>query len=107
MSLLDTFKRNNKEEDPAKASQDPAVSLPKSDTTKTGADFDEDQIPAIVDQIFSQAIRMKASDIHFKPEEDHLLVYFRIDGALHLHQNFCKIYHHPIIARIKIISGLK
>lgn len=73
----------------------------------TAQTFDEDKIPGLVDEIFTQAIMHKASDIHFKPLEEKLMVYFRIDGQLLKHKEFEKVYHHPIIARIKIISGLK
>ncbi|MFH0821073.1 MAG: GspE/PulE family protein [Candidatus Peregrinibacteria bacterium] len=70
-------------------------------------DFDEDSIPGLVDEIFSSALAKHASDVHFKPKEELLEVYFRIDGAMIQHKTFGKIYHHPIVARIKIIAGLK
>jgi len=69
--------------------------------------FDENRIPEIVEQIFTEAIKKHASDIHFKPIEEKLMVYFRVDGQMALHKEFEKIFHHPIVARIKIISGLK
>ena len=67
----------------------------------------ENQIPGIVDEIFSAAISQHASDIHFKPLEKKVMVYLRVDGQMILHKEFEKAYHHPIVARIKIISGLK
>lgn len=73
----------------------------------TADSFDEDMIPGLVDEIFTGAIKKHASDVHFKPLEDKLMVYYRIDGEMFLHKDFEKIFHHPIIARIKIISGLK
>jgi len=69
--------------------------------------FDEDRIPGLVDEIFTEAIKKHASDIHFKPLEDKFMVYFRVDGQMILYKEFDKIFHHPIVARIKIISGLK
>ncbi|PIZ72025.1 hypothetical protein COY07_03855 [Candidatus Peregrinibacteria bacterium CG_4_10_14_0_2_um_filter_43_11] len=69
--------------------------------------FDEDAIPGLVDEIFTTALEQRASDVHFKPKEEEFEVYFRVDGAMIHHKTFEKIYHHPIIARIKIISGLK
>lgn len=69
--------------------------------------FDEDRIPELVDEIFATAIKKKASDIHFKPAADQLRVYLRIDGQIIPHKDFDKRFHHPIVARIKIISGLK
>jgi type IV pilus assembly protein PilB len=69
--------------------------------------FEEDKVPEVVDEIFTEAIQRHASDIHFKPLEDKLSVYFRIDGQMIPYKEFDKLYHHPIVARIKIISGLK
>lgn len=88
MALLDTLKK-------------------ESEVTATAEGFDEDKIPGLVDGIFSEAIKKHASDIHFKPLEDKLMVYFRIDGQMIFYKEFEKIFHHPIVARIKIISGLK
>jgi type IV pilus assembly protein PilB len=69
--------------------------------------FDEDLLPSLVSGIFAEAIKKHASDIHFKPLEDKLMIYFRIDGQMILHKELGKIFHHPIVAHIKIISGLK
>ncbi len=77
------------------------------DLSITTEGFDEDKIPGLVDGIFTEALSKRASDIHFKPLDDKFVVYFRIDGQMLLHQEFEKIFHHPIIARIKITSGLK
>lgn len=93
MSLLETLQKKA----PATTAEAEASAL----------NFDEDAIPGVVDEIFSSALQKHASDIHFKPREDHFEVYFRIDGAMLCHKTFDKMYHHPIVARIKIISGLK
>ena len=69
--------------------------------------FDEDAIPSVVDDIFNTALKKHASDVHFKPTENKLEVYLRVDGGMVEYKVFDKIYHHPIVARIKIISGLK
>ncbi len=36
-----------------------------------------------VQQILEQALRQRASDIHFEPEENHLRIRLRVDGVLH------------------------
>ena len=125
MSLLDTLKKEsdqvlekkpdkpaNKEEDKSKKQEQP-VNTDKSvekevkkEIPVTG-DFDEDAIPSIVDEIFKNAVEQHASDVHFKPKEEAFEVYFRVDGNIIEYKIFEKIYHHPIIARIKILSGLK
>jgi type II secretory ATPase GspE/PulE/Tfp pilus assembly ATPase PilB-like protein len=38
--------------------------------------------PEIVDQIFEDALLLKASDIHFEPQLTETIVRFRIDGVL-------------------------
>lgn len=87
------------------AKENPVTSAPTEGVV--GDVFDEDKIPAIVDEIFTEALKKHASDIHFKPLEEQLGVYFRIDGVMIRHKEFGKVFHHPIVARIKIISGLK
>lgn len=79
----------------------------QSAPTEKNIELDEDAIPGIVDNIFTEALNKHASDIHFKPIESQLTVYFRIDGQMILYKSFEKSLHHPIVARIKIISGLK
>ncbi len=69
--------------------------------------FDEESIPTILSEIFSEAIKQHASDIHFKPTEKQFMVYFRIDGTMIEYKIFDKIFHNPIIARIKILSSLR
>ena len=54
----------------------------ESEAKMTAEGFDEDKIPGLVDGIFSEAIKKHASDIHFKPLEDKLMVYLRIDGQM-------------------------
>ena len=63
-------------------------------------------IVKMVNIIFQKAIASRASDIHIEPQEDNVLVRYRIDGQL------VEIMRHDIkimpsmSARIKIISGL-
>ncbi|MEK7481946.1 MAG: GspE/PulE family protein, partial [Patescibacteria group bacterium] len=62
---------------------------------------------AIIDNLLFYAMSLRASDIHIEIFEDGILVRFRIDGVL---QEVMKIpgeVHPSIIARIKLLSGLK
>jgi general secretion pathway protein E len=60
----------------------------------------------LINGIISQAIKERASDIHFEPYEDRLIVRFRIDGLLkEILKQDSKISS-VLISRIKIISGL-
>tara|TARA_Y100001936_G_scaffold252589_1_gene312911 strand:+ start:2680 stop:4176 length:1497 start_codon:yes stop_codon:yes gene_type:complete len=60
----------------------------------------------LINGIISQAIKNRASDIHFEPYEDHIVVRYRIDGILkEVLKQDSKIAS-VLISRIKIISGL-
>lgn len=62
----------------------------------------------LVDQILREAVRRKASDIHFERSRDSLSVRYRVDGVLgdaHLPAEI--LYLAPaIVSRIKIMSGM-
>ncbi|HEX7042239.1 MAG TPA: GspE/PulE family protein [Patescibacteria group bacterium] len=64
-------------------------------------------VSKIVDMLITYAYQDKASDIHIEPEEQELLVRFRIDGILHdvLHLN--KALADRVITRIKVLSRLR
>ncbi len=76
------------------------------DIISADASGDEAPIIRLVNLIFSQAIKEKASDIHIEPEEDLLRVRFRIDGVLR--EAFVQPKHlqFAIASRIKIMSEL-
>ncbi len=64
-------------------------------------------IIAIIDSFFSYAASLRASDIHIEIFEDGILVRFRIDGILHEIMRIPKEVHPLIVARLKILAGLK
>ncbi|MCD6362387.1 MAG: type II secretion system ATPase GspE [Synergistetes bacterium] len=68
----------------------------------------EDSAPIIklVNSIIYQAIRERASDIHFEPYERELRIRYRIDGILYDRLNLPKKLHPPVISRIKVMSRL-
>lgn len=57
--------------------------------------------------ILRHAIEGNASDIHIEPGKEKLNVRFRLDGILHPSLFLPLNVHPPIIARIKILAGLK
>jgi type IV pilus assembly protein PilB len=67
-----------------------------------------EQTPIIkfVNLVLSQAIRDKASDIHFEPFEHEFKIRYRIDGALYEMAPPPKQLALPIISRIKVLSSL-
>lgn len=65
----------------------------------------EQSIVNIVNQIFDDAIRQEASDIHIEPLELKLRVRFRIDGLMAHYQDFSLEFVQGLISRIKVIAG--
>jgi len=58
------------------------------------------------DLVMIQAIRDRASDIHFEPDEKALGVRFRIDGFLYETLTLPKQIHLPLTSRIKILAEM-
>jgi type IV pilus assembly protein PilB len=71
------------------------------------ATSDEDApIVKLVNRILSDAVRLRASDIHIEVQRDTLLVRYRVDGLLRDVMTAPKRIATAVISRIKIISGL-
>lgn len=64
-------------------------------------------VVAIIDNLLSYAISLRGSDIHLEILEDATLIRYRIDGILYEVMRIPKAVHAALIARIKILSGLK
>ena len=67
------------------------------------------QIPivAIVNNIVEYAIALRASDIHFELTEEEIVLRYRVDGALKEIIRMPKEVASPIVARLKLLGGLK
>jgi len=68
-----------------------------------------EEVPVIrvVDTLLEYAIFEKASDIHIEPQENSVVVRYRIDGVLHDVMTLPKVIQAAIVARIKVLSNLK
>ncbi|MDD2566182.1 MAG: ATPase, T2SS/T4P/T4SS family, partial [Candidatus Gracilibacteria bacterium] len=60
-----------------------------------------------INSLFESAVKMGASDIHIEPDEDELKIRFRVDGKLNNYKNLPISNSAPILARIKVLGGLK
>lgn len=69
-------------------------------------DFEHNSIVEIVNEIIMDAIKKKASDIHFDPTKECLMVRIRIDGELSDYTKIPNDLKKNVITRIKIISGM-
>ncbi len=63
-------------------------------------------IVRLVNQILSTAVSLKASDVHMDPQENRVLIRYRIDGALRTERILPKVMQGMITARIKILANL-
>jgi len=72
------------------------------------ADASANQAPIIrfVDIVLREAVKAKASDIHFEPFEDQFRIRYRIDGALYEMAPPPKSLANAVTARIKVMSSL-
>lgn len=69
-------------------------------------DMTKTPVVNVVDDIIANASKDGASDIHFDPRENSLMVRFRIDGDLRDYTEIPKIYERNLITRIKLIANM-
>ncbi len=67
---------------------------------------EEAPIIKLVNEIFVDAIKKGASDVHFEPYEQAFRVRFRMDGILHEQMNLPLKFRSPVISRVKILSNM-
>lgn len=67
---------------------------------------EDSPVVRLVNQILSNAVTLRASDIHLDPQETKILVRYRIDGVLRTERVLPKRMQSVITARIKIMSNL-
>ena len=56
--------------------------------------------------VFEEAIRLRASDIHFEPQESGVRIRFRIDGVLHVQTEADAKIATAVALRLKLMAGL-
>ncbi len=64
-------------------------------------------VVAIVDNLIAYAVFSRASDVHFEVLDDAVLIRYRVDGILHEIIRIPKEVHSAVVARMKILSGLR
>lgn len=80
----------------------------QSDETDLESAAEDASIIRFVNQVFSDAIDLRATDIHIEPFEDELRIRYRIDGVLQATPVPAQIkrFQPAIVSRIKILSHL-
>jgi len=66
----------------------------------------EGPIVRLVNSIIFQAAEDGASDVHFEPQEDTLLVRFRVDGVLVIAQRIPRQLAIGVVTRLKVLAKL-
>ncbi len=69
-------------------------------------DFVNTPIVDIVNRIIIYASQHRASDIHFDPREDCMMIRMRTDGRLVNHSKVPKMYEKNLATRVKLISKM-
>lgn len=70
----------------------------------TGAE--DAPVVKLLQTVFEEAMRLRASDIHFEPQEKSLRIRFRIDGMLHIQTEADAKVSSAVALRLKLMSGL-
>lgn len=63
--------------------------------------------PELLETIFTDALLLNVSDIHFEPTPSDVLVRFRVDGVLRDAGRLPKDHYENILNRIKVQSGIR
>ncbi len=60
----------------------------------------------LLQTVFEEAQKTRASDIHIEPQEKSLVIRFRIDGVLHVQTEADSKVSTALVLRLKLMSGL-
>ncbi len=75
-------------------------------STEDQEDIEDQPIIKFVNNMISEAVRQRVSDIHLEPQEKKLVIRFRIDGKLIKYMDSSKELAPSVTSRIKFISGM-
>jgi type IV pilus assembly protein PilB len=68
---------------------------------------DDAPIIRLAQQIFEDALRQRASDIHIEPMADRVRIRFRVDGVLHTAADYPKHLQAALTSRIKVMAEME
>jgi type IV pilus assembly protein PilB len=69
-------------------------------------DAEEAPIIKLVTRILTEAVKMRASDIHIEPMADRVRLRYRIDGVCMERDNLPKRMQNAVLSRVKLTSGM-
>lgn len=76
------------------------------DTRSEQVSEEDAPIIRLIDQIIHEAVQMKASDIHFDPDDRRMRIRYRIDGMLQTIRDFPPHIINMITARLKVLANM-
>jgi len=79
---------------------------PAPETERAAEDISDAPVVRALDLIMSEAVKVRASDIHIEPQVDRLRVRYRIDGVLHEAMSLPLSSQAFLISRIKIMAKM-
>ena len=76
------------------------------DEEELDIDVADSPVVKLVNSVIADAVRKRASDIHFEPFEKYVRIRFRIDGVLHEVMRPSRKYRQAIVSRLKILGKM-
>lgn len=106
--VLAAYYNYNNGKSESRALQELDINLGEQQTAffELGGDESDAPVVKIVDSIIQQAVRAKASDIHFEPQEDRVRIRFRVDGVLREIMFLPKVMAATLVSRVKIMAEM-
>jgi MSHA biogenesis protein MshE len=72
----------------------------------SSAGAEEAPVVRLLQSVFEEALRRRASDIHIEPQASSLRIRFRVDGVLHVQTEADAKISAAVALRLKLMSGL-
>ena len=70
-------------------------------------DFEQATTASFLELIFTSALTLGVSDIHYEPEAAAVRIRFRLDGLLYDAGQVPLSFYHLVVSRLKIIAGMQ
>ncbi len=85
-----------------------AIDFTETELASSAGIVDDDSAPVVrlVNLMMTEAVNMRASDIHIEPYNDKVRIRYRIDGELIERDSPPRRLHSAIISRIKIMASI-
>ncbi|MGE3726915.1 MAG: GspE/PulE family protein [Candidatus Sericytochromatia bacterium] len=98
-------------DEPVALAAEPEVPAPQQTLTVGGVNLyvneaQRKQEETVVNFLFKNALKDRASDIHIEPQEKYLRIRYRIDGVLHHKTDLPQDLAGPMLSRLKQLSAL-